>query len=255
MLKKLPVLLIVSALCLWAAEFWTTKPFTDWNEKEVAKILSDSPWAAKVTISTGFGGGPAGIAETAGGGGRGGRGGGGGGGGRGGGGPQGDGANSDPGVAGGGGGGGGDFGGGGSVSVGLVWQTALPIRQAVIKRQYGAEAGTSPEAKTKLDRVDPLYVITLSGVSGPLLAATQGDKKAILLDSTMMTVSGKPPVKAADVQISGGRGAATVSFLFPKTTPLTVEDKEVEFSTKFDKTPIKKKFKLKDMVFNGKVEM
>src|SRR5690348_14432404 len=105
MLKKLPVLLMVSALCIWAADFWTTKPFTDWNEKEVAKILSDSPWAAKVTIATGFGGGPAGIAETAGGGGRGGGRGGGGGGGRGGG-PQGDGANSDPGVAGGGGGGG-----------------------------------------------------------------------------------------------------------------------------------------------------
>jgi hypothetical protein len=254
MLKKLPMLLIVSALCVWAADFWTTKPFTDWNEKEVAKILSDSPWAAKVTVSMGFNAGPAGIAETAGGGGRGGGGRGGGGGGRGG--PQGDGANSDPGV--GGGGGGGDFGGGGGgggVSVGLVWQTALPIRQAVVKRQYGAEAGTSPEAKAKLDRVDQLYVLTLSGVPGPMLGATQGDKKAALLDLTTITVSGKPPLKAADVQVSGGRGTASVSFLFPKTTQLTVEDKEVEFSTKFDKTPIKKKFKLKDMVFNGKLEM
>jgi hypothetical protein len=230
MLKKLPMLLIVSALCVWAADFWTTKPFTDWNEKEVAKILSDSPWAAKVTVSMGFNAGPAG--------------------------PQGDGANSDPGV--GGGGGGGDFGGGGGgggVSVGLVWQTALPIRQAVVKRQYGAEAGTSPEAKAKLDRVDQLYVLTLSGVPGPMLGATQGDKKAALLDLTTITVSGKPPLKAADVQVSGGRGTASVSFLFPKTTQLTVEDKEVEFSTKFDKTPIKKKFKLKDMVFNGKLEM
>ena len=31
--------------------------------------------------------------------------------------------------------------------------------------------------------------------------------------------------------------------------------KEMQFNTKFDKTAVKAKFKLKDMVFNGKVEM
>jgi hypothetical protein len=253
MLKKLPVLLAVSALYIWAADFWTTKPFTDWNEKEVAKIISDSPWAAKVTIAGGVGGGGAGIAETSGGG----RGGGGRGGGGRSSGPQGDGANADPGISGGGGGGGGDFGGGGpsGVSVTLLWQTATPIKQALIKRQYGAEAGTSPEAKAKLDRVDQAYVLTLSGMPGYTLAAAQGDKKAALLDLTTLTVSGKPPLKAVDVQVTGGRGTGNVFFVFPKTTTFTVEDKEVEFSTKFDKTAIKKKFKLKDMVFNGKVEM
>src|SRR5947207_12503518 len=107
MLKKLPALLFLPALCIWAADFWTIKPFTDWNEKEITKIITSSPWADKVTIAGGIsGGGGPGIAETAGGGGRGGgRGGGGGGGGGRGGGPQGDGANSDPGVGGGGGGG------------------------------------------------------------------------------------------------------------------------------------------------------
>ncbi len=246
MLKKLSVLLFLTALCIWAADFWTTKPFTEWNEKEVAKIISESPWAAKVTITGGIGGGGAGIAETSGGG----RGGGRGGGGRGG--PQGDGANTDPGVAGGGGGAGG---GPSGVSVTLLWQTAMPVRQALVKRQYGAEAGTSPEAKAKLDRVDQVYVLTMIGMPGFTLAAAQGDKKAVLLDSTMLTVVGKPPLKAVDVQVSGGRGTGNVSFLFPKATPFTAEDKEMEFSSKFDKTVIKKKFKLKDMVFNGKVEM
>jgi hypothetical protein len=80
MLKKLSVLLLLCALCMWAADFWTTKPFTEWNEKEVNKILTDSPWTEKVTITAGVGG-PGGIAEASGG-----RGGGRGGGGRGGGG-------------------------------------------------------------------------------------------------------------------------------------------------------------------------
>lgn len=249
MLKKLPVLLFLCALCMWAADFWTTKPFTEWNEKEIQKVLTDSPWTGKVTISGGL---SAGAPDIGGGGGRGG--------GRGGrnSGPQGDSTTADPGIDGGGGGGGGGFAGGGpsGVSVMLLWQTALPVKQALIKRQYGAEAGTSPEAKAKLDHQDQVYVLTLIGMPRFTLGAAQGDKKAALLDATMLTVKGKPPLKAADVQVSGaGRGGGNVSFLFPKTTAFTAEDKDLEFSSKFDQTPVKKKFKLKDMVFNGKVEM
>ncbi len=163
---------------------------------------------------------------------------------------------ADPGVAGAGGGGGGDFGGGGGVPVTLIWQTALPVRQALIKRQYGAEAGTSPEAKAKLDQVNQVYALILVGLPKFALADAEGDKKAALLDVTTLSVSGKPPLKAVDVQVSGGRGpTGNVSFLFPRTTTFTPEDKEVQFSTKFDKSGIKKKFKLKDMVFNGKLEM
>jgi hypothetical protein len=231
---------------MWAADFWTTKPFTEWNEKEVQKILSDSPWTGRVTVTGGVG---AGIAE-AGGGGRGGGRGGGGGGGRGG--PQGDAASADPGIDGGGGG----LGAGGGVSVTLIWQTALPVRQALVKRQYGAEAGTSPEAKAKLDRVDQYYVLTLGGMPGYALGAAQGDRKAALLESTTVTVYGKPPLKAVEVQVTGGgRGPGIVSFVFPKTTTFTVDDKEMEFASKFGVTSVKRKFKLKDMVFNGKVEM
>ena len=216
MLKKLPFLLVMCALCMWAADFWTAKPFTDWNEKEIVKMLSDSPWTGKVTVSGG-------VAAFAG--------------------PS--------------GGGGGDFGGGGGggISVTLLWQTALPVKQALVKRQFGAEAGTSPDAKARLERPDQVYVLTLLGMPAFTLGAAQGDKKAALLDATMLTAGGKPPLKPVDVQVSGGRGPGNVSFLFPRTTTFTADDKDVEFSTKFDKTTIKHKFKLKDMVFNGKVEM
>jgi hypothetical protein len=243
MLKKLSTLLFLCALCMWAADFWTTKPFTDWNEKEVQKVLTASPWAETITVSVPSGAGGAGAGGGGKSGGRGGRGGG----------PQGDSVGADPGIDGGGGGLG--AGGGGGVTVILLWQTATPVKQALIKRQYGTEAATSPEAKAKLDRVDQVYVLTLIGMPGSTLGAAQGNRKAALLDSTMLTVSGKPPLKAVDVQVSSGRGTGNVSFLFPKTTTFTVEDKEMEFSSRFDNTAVKKKFKLKDMVFNGKVEM
>jgi hypothetical protein len=234
MLKKLSTLLFLFALCMWGADFWTTKPFTDWTDKEVQKVLTDSPWVGKITISSGGGG--AAAPGAGGGGGGGGRGGGRGGS------PQ-------------GGDSGGAVPGGGASDVTLLWQTALPVKQALVKRRFAAEAGTSPEAKALLDRVEEFYVLTLSGVPGNLLAATQGDKKAGLLDITTITVAGKPPLKAVDVQTSSGRGGGTVAFLFPKTATFTADDKELEFVSKFGTTSVKHKFKLKDMVFNGKVEM
>ena len=236
MLKKLFTLLFLCALSMWAADFWNTKPFTDWNEKEVQKVLTDSPWVGRVTMSGG--GPPPAVAGAGGGGGRGG--------GRGGGPQGGDSGGADSAAA---------PGGGGDATVTLLWQTALPVKQALVKRRFAAEAGTSPDAKALLGPEEKFYVLTLSGVPGNLLAAMQGDKKAALLDVTMLTVAGKPPLKAVDVQTSSGRGGGIVSFLFPKTRTFTADDKDLEFSSKFDKTAVKHKFKLKDMVFNGKVEM
>jgi hypothetical protein len=248
MLKKLPVLLPLCALCMWAGDFWTNKPFTEWNEKEVDKLLTNSPWVGKITIS-----GSSGMP------GRGGAGGPGGAGGRGGGGGMGAGGGGAVGGGAAGGGGGpyaGGFGGGGDASVTLLWQTALPIKQAIAKRRFAGEAGSSPEAKAMLDRVEQYYVLTLSGVPPTALAAARGDQKAALLDITTLTVEGKPPLKPNDVQVDGGiRGSGTMSFLFPKTTPFTPEDKELEFDSKFSNKAVKHKFKLKDMVVNGKLEM
>ncbi len=44
-------LLFAGGVCtLLAADFWQTKKFTEWSDKEVLKILADSPWAEKVSI-------------------------------------------------------------------------------------------------------------------------------------------------------------------------------------------------------------
>ena len=90
---------LIGVAILSAAGFWETKDYTQWSAKEVRKILNNSPWAKKASLSFGGMGGPGGQGSRGGaGGGRGGGGGGrgGGGGGRGGGG----------GIPGGGGGGG-----------------------------------------------------------------------------------------------------------------------------------------------------
>jgi hypothetical protein len=249
MLKKLSTLLFLFALCMWAADFWATKPFTDWSDKEAIKVLTDSPWVGKTWVSWGqppggnrCGGGFGGEL------------------------PGKDGRNVGEAVP--------PF--ACDATVTLLWQTALPVKQALAlrKRRFAEFAGTSQAAKAFPDVPEQFYVLELSGVPGNLLAATQGDKKAGLLDITTLTAGGKPPLKAVDVittLTAGGKRplkavdvpvfstfggpVGTVSFLFPKTTTFTADDKDLEFSTKFDKTAVKYKFKLKDMVFHGKVEM
>jgi hypothetical protein len=263
-MKKLILLLFVAAIALWAADFWV-KPYTEWTEKDIQKLMTDSPWAKKVSVAMSFGGGAAGAGGGGGGGGKGGRGGG----------PQG-GAGADPGVGGGGGGGiaetgggggrggggggggGGDFGGGGGtpeLTLIVRWQTALPVAQALVKTQYGSEAVSSPDAQKRLQPETKYYVIWISGLSASMRPQGEEATKA-LLAATTLSAKDKDAIAPIEVQYSGpGRGNFDAHFVFPRTAMLTADEKEVDFATKFGKTAIKAKFKLKDMVINGKLDL
>jgi hypothetical protein len=244
MLKKIAPILLSLAFGLWAADFWTTKPFTEWTDKDAQRMETNSPWSRPLSVPTGEGGGGGGGT------GKGGRskGGGGGGGGD-------DSVMSSPG---GGRGiqevGGGGLGGGSSIMLTVSWRTALPVRQAVAKAKYGDEAATSPEAKKLIEEDQKYYAILLTGIPGR--SVRNGDKmKELLLQNTTLTVKGKDPIQASDVQSGGNEQKALVLFLFPKTAPLSVDDKDVEFATKLGPLVVRQKFHLKDMVFNGKLEL
>ena len=196
MLKiQLFTLLFLFALCIGAADFWLNKPFTDWNDKEAIKVLTDSPWVGKTRIcrgqpppgTNGCGGRCGGELPRR--------------------------REASPNV--------------GEVvppfacdaTVTLLWQTALPVKQAqaLRKRRFAEFAGTSQAAKAFPNVPEQFYVLELSGVPENLPVAAQGDKTAGLLDITTLTAVGKPPLKAVDVQVSNVHGAVgNVSFLFPK---------------------------------------
>jgi len=230
-MKKLIAALFVFAFCLMAADFWT-RPSTEWSDKDLQKMITNSPWAKAFSVGGGAGAGgdpgaPGPLSER--GGGRGGGGGGGGG---------------AP-------GGGAPGSGGPAASIVARWQTALPVKQAFVRLKYGAEAATSPDAKKILEREETTYAIVLSGSFGPLMRTGSPEtvKKGIV-DASSLSAKGKD-VMPTDVQI----GAKDMLFTFPRTTVFTVDDKEVEFSTKLGEIALKYRFKLKDMVYNGKLEM
>ena len=216
-MKKMLAVFTLFSLTLWAAGFWEKKKFSDWSDKEVEKILKDSPWAHTVDIPMGGGGG-------------GGRGGG---------------------------GGGDDFGGGGgggggvpTMSLVVRWQTALPMRQAMARERFGAEATTSAEAAKLLAADTDSYVIAFGPLPMPMLRDGPG-----LKSSAMLSVKGKEPIHAADLKGERQGNMVVLYIFFPRAIPITVEGGDVEFAVKLNTTNIKRKFKLKDMMFDGKLEL
>jgi hypothetical protein len=138
------------------------------------------------------------------------------------------------------------------------WQTALPVSEALVKAQYGAEAVNSPDAQKRLQPETKYYVIWVAGLPGSMRPQGADGTKA-LLAATTLSAKDKDSIAPIEVQFSGGAGgrggAVDAHFVFPRSVMLTADDKEVDFITKFGKSAVKAKFKLKDMVVNGKLDL
>ena len=240
----------VLAVSLGAADFWQAKPFADWNDKDVKKMLENSPWARPVNVSGDL------VAPWSGGkrgaNGRGSMG------------EIGNGTeappnpmddaprsgvgraaqNADP-----------DRATAPAVTFTVRWESALPVRQARVRAKYGSEAATSAEVKRVLEAEEPNYVITVSGLGPDAMRGDAAEIKKRAIAGAALIVKGKDPIKPVDFMLERGKGAAIGMFAFPKNAPLTIDDKEVEFSAHFDSIPVKQKFQFKTMVLGGKLEL
>ncbi len=265
----------VVVIALGGQKFWEKTEFTDWSKKQINQMLSKSPWARSVNVRLGgmqsggerADGGRAGIPRGGGGGGGSPAGGAGG---------QGSGGGYPGGSGGGGGGYGGGRGGGFSPSLNLTirWYSALPIKQALATHRYGSEA----EADETLKVEETHYTIGISGVSGALFRGDRNFSKpeagsdpwqAIserVKSESILKLSGREPIQAAEIQVRdapeldvvdarqmGQR--AEILLMFPRSQAITLDDKQVEFVTMLGERKLKKKFKLKEMVYNGKLEL
>ena len=202
-----------------ASNFWDAKPYTEWSPKEVETILTDSPWVRKlsVVIQT-----PPRASEDGGGGGRGG-------------------------------GGGGDVGGRGfpvaapQLKLTLTWRSAQPVREALARSNNGN--AETVDGKPVLER-PAQYLFTLSGVPARYQRLLPDAAK-----TTFLKRGSKPPIALLQGGIQQDGGLLTLVFAFPRTDPIVLDDREVEFVVTIGTLEIKHKFKLKDLVVNGQLEL
>lgn len=246
------------ALC--ASDFWHDKAYTQWTSDEVAKMLSASPWSqgAKASMQSGSNG----MRRGGGMGRRGGIGGMGGGGmGRRGGYP-----------------GGGYPAGGGSepmpqVTVTVRWQSALPVREALLRQAGFTKTGDSQVA-ARLTAPVTGYVIAVLGLperlpsrAGRYGRSTDTDRDDDAVGDRNRSDDRLDQLKSATYlnrkdkaslfpeKIERDKDGSTLLFTFARTLPITLDDKEVEFVMRYGPMEIKRKFKLKDMVYQGRLEL
>jgi hypothetical protein len=282
---------IVGSACaamLFASDFWKTKDSSQWTDDEISKILSDSPWAKAKTVQPQQsqmqrrgGGRRGGFGFPGGGLGGGYPGGGGGGYPQGGGGyPQGGGGGGYPGGSSG--GNNGDPSQNEPMNLTIRWASAAPIQQALMRQ--GASA--SDELKAVAASTEKYYVITVLGLRMPRSHSSTVDAddpddngnnsgnnngddnsqrrgrnrgndalRSQLLDAAQLAPKGKSSIYAQDVQIVGPGGIDGVRFLFPRTTPISAGDKEVDFILDIRRIKVDEKFKVSDMQYEGKLAL
>ena len=256
----------VCALALFASDAWKTKDYTQWTSEDIQKVLTDSPWAKQITVTSG---------QSGGGGRRGGGRGGGMGGGRGGIGFPGGGGGYPGGGGGGypGGGGGGYPGGATREEIVLRWESALPIQQALLRQGGHADESSKPSAdadqKDKAKDKDKYYVVAVMGLRFPTRrndsdssdsdqdrsSQNNDDLRSRFLDAAQLIPKSKVAIAAEDVQFEGRNGSIAMRFLFPKTFPLSAEDKEIIFHFEARGVKFEHKFKLSDMLYQGQLSL
>jgi hypothetical protein len=237
--------------------FWLEKPADQWSPEEVDELMTKSPWAHSVTaqfsgaLQTGMPGG-SGRMGRGGGMGRGMPGGGIGGGGE----MSGGGAIGGPGGGGlGGPGGGGMPGAMPEIKVLIRWESAEPLRLA--------RGGRWPS------QYDQMYVLSVSGLPmgqgrGPgrregAEANPEGMRQRMmsqLREFTELRRKGREPAGPETIDAREGNGGRLLLFAFPHgAEPIALEEKEVEFRTRMGPLDVRAKFKLKDMLYRGRLAL
>jgi hypothetical protein len=251
-------IILTFAICVAiAGDFWASKKYSSWSDAEIKKILENSPWARQVPIKYIFKGMPGGMGPGGMGGGMPGDMGGGMPGGMGGGMPGGMGGGMPGGM---GGGMPGGMGGGGDMpnmtpKAFLRWQSSLPIKQAIARAKYKDKVETSEEAAKALTREESQYILGIIGLMGQPTAFDVNKLKA----ASTLKIGDLPPIPAMDVLVDHQGMMTNLYVAFPRllqgSHQISVADKNVEFMLKTPTMEIKGRFSLKDMLYQGKLEI
>jgi hypothetical protein len=248
LLNKLALFVALAPAAMWAADVWEAKPFQNWTQKDVQKIFNNSPWArqARAVIAGAAPQAPGRSGQPA----------------------VGDASSNDSGVTRGRepagaarmGSAPSDFDQGPQSQMGIPvivrWQSALPLRQAQMLGKYGDSVAILPEAQKFLADEPSLYVVAISGLAGSLVSAGGGDQaRQSIAEKSTLTVRGKPPLHPIAVDFLPVGSTVDVLIGFPRTTRITLEDQEVELASEIGRASVRYRFKLKDMIVRGKLEL
>ena len=233
--KLVPGLLFAvmfSALLLWAGDPWKEKPYTEWGEKDIEKVLGNSPWARKVRLprTSAAGGVP---------------------------------RSGDPRAEGAGSGSVGSSRDGGIASrttsgrsnakpfYVVQWASSLTVRRALVRQQQMQREIDPQEIERFLSQQMQHHELVVTGAG---MRGFQGlDEDAILAATHLEARSSKKKVSPEKVElILRGERIMGVRYFFPREVDgeslIGAEERRVRFSFKTKKASIRADFDLRKMV-------
>jgi len=76
-----------------------------------------------------------------------------------------------------------------------------------------------------------------------------------ILSGCALARKGRPQIRPERLEILPRPGAPGVLFLFPRTPEVSLEDRNIEFLLVLDDYQVTRRFKLKEMVYQGRLEL
>ncbi len=233
------------ATSIYPAESWKSKDVAQWTAQDMQRVLTDSPWAQEASAIFSLAADdepppPAPLPSAA---------------------QNGLGAPANPPGVRWDGGVGRARGANPTLNVLVRWDSALPVSEALQRSQGENFAGSAAKD----------YIVSIIGLVpagryrsvGRTESASRSDDTIDsrnpeemlegLMASSQLVPRGKPPIRPDDAKLDAGTG--TLLIFFPRTDAITLSDKEVSFTTRFGALTIRKQFRLKEMVYQGKLAL
>jgi hypothetical protein len=229
---------LAAAIALCAGEVWSSKDYSQWSAQDVNRVLTDSPWARQVSAlfgptpheidrsvipppgaSTANMGGTRGVTD----------------------------GRWDGGV-------------GRAIDhsapklpVTVRWDSALPIREALLRSRFGDQRSAPGDAKEQLNQPQKDYIITVIGLLTNDQSKDRERVRTELMGAAKLIRRGKLPIRPEKVELDAS--ASAIQVFFPRTEPISLNDKEVTFELQFGSMRVQKTFRLKVMTYKRQLEL
>ena len=125
----------------------------------------------------------------------------------------------------------------------------------MVKQRFGSNP-IGPEGLAYLDRKETHYRISVVGLPRQLIPGSDdAEDTAKLKQIIFLKRRNKKDIFPEVVDVRSQQRSAVIYAQFPRTDAVTLDDGRVELVMNFKATKVKRKFKLKDMVFEGRLEL
>jgi hypothetical protein len=133
--------------------------------------------------------------------------------------------------------------------------SALPVRQALALTEFSKLGLETAGARKILEGEPGMLRIDIFGL--PHMLAPDGAAKlaAMIRETAVLQVKGKRPLRALTVDIPEHGFHLAASLRFPRFAELEPGDGTLELTTEAGIAPVRAKFALKDMVYEGRLAL